>query len=316
MNIVFFGTSEFSVAILEKLVSDFFYPVLVVAQPDRPTGRKQVLTAPPIKHVCLTHRLPLLQPERVIDALAEIAAAKPDLIITASYGQIIPAAVLDLAKHGAINVHTSLLPKYRGASPIQAAILNGDTHTGITIMNMDAGMDHGPIILQKGLEIGADETAVSLHARLATLGADTLTKVLPDYLAGRMKPVAQDHAAATFCKIIKKEDARVDWQKSAVEVSRLVRAYFDWPCAWTMLPKGKRLKIVKARPVDAPKIGLQPGELFIDNERAFIGCTDGALELLDVQVEGKEHANVTDFARGYHALSGQRCPSPSLPNTA
>ena len=217
MRIVF-GTSIF-VAILEKLISDFFIQCLL-SQPDRPAGRKQILTAPPVKHVCETHRIPLLQPERVIDALAAIEKAKPDLIITASYGQIIPLSVLQSAALGAINVHTSLLPKYRGASPIQSAILAGDTETGITIMNMDAGMDHGPILLQKALSIGDEETAVSLHSRLATLGADMLAKCLPDYASGRLKPVPQDHRAATFCKLIKKEDARIQWSSDAVDIGR------------------------------------------------------------------------------------------------
>lgn len=306
MRIVFFGTSEFSVAILEKLISDFFYPVLVIAQPDRPAGRKQVLTPPPVKHICETHRIPLLQPEHVIDAARQIVDAKPDLIITASYGQIIPASILDAAPLGAINVHTSLLPKYRGASPIQAAILNGDTHTGITLMKMDAAMDHGPVLLQKSIPIGEDETAASLHSRLAALGADCLVKVLPDYKAGRMTALEQDHAQATFCKLIKKSDAAIDWTKDALVVSRAVRAYADWPYAWTILPTNKRLQILRARPATTKKL-LAPGELYLDGDRAFIGCSSGALELLDVRVEGKEQTSAASFARGYHALSGQQC---------
>lgn len=307
MRIVFFGTSEFSVAILEKLVSDFFYPVLVISQPDRPAGRKQTLTPPPVKHVCETHRLPLLQPERVIDALAEIEKAKPNLIITAAYGQIIPLSVLRLAPLGAINVHTSLLPKHRGASPIQSAILAGDTETGITIMNMDAAMDHGPILLQKALRIGAEETAVSLHARLASLGADMLAKCLPDYTSGRLKPVEQDHRAATFCKLIKKDDARIPWASDAVAIDRKVRAYFDWPCAWTMLPNGKRLKILHARPLPGEEKNAQPGRISIEGSRVFIDGLYGKLELMDVQVEGKEQMKAELFARGYHQLSEQIC---------
>lgn len=307
MRIVFFGTSEFSVAILEKLISDFFYPVLVVSQPDRPAGRKQTLTPPPVKHVCETHRIPLIQPERVIDALAAIEQAKPDLIITAAYGQIIPLTVLHLAPLGAINVHTSLLPKHRGASPIQSAILAGDAESGITIMNMDAAMDHGPILLQKALSIGEEETAVSLHARLASLGADMLAKCLPDYAAGRLKPVEQDHRAATFCKLMKKDDARINWSVDAIDISRMVRAYFDWPCAWTVLPNGKRLKILHARPVSSTEKNAQPGRMSIEGNRVFVDGLYGKLELLDVQVEGKERTVAEVFAHGYHQLSGQIC---------
>jgi methionyl-tRNA formyltransferase len=310
MRIVFFGTSEFSVAILEKLISDFFYPVLVVAQPDRPAGRKQTLTPPPIKHVCETHRISLIQPETVADATQKIADAKPDLIITASYGQIIPSAILDLARLGAINVHTSLLPLYRGASPIQAAILNGDAVTGITIMKMDAAMDHGPILLQKTIPIGENETAVSLHARLAALGADCLTKILPDYEKGRIVAVEQNHARASFCKLIKKSDAAIDWSKDATTIKRMVLAYTDWPYAWTILPNGKRMQIISAREHSNPN-SLKPGELHLEQDQAFIGTGDGALELFDVRVEGKEQTTAADFARGYHTLSGKHCTGVS-----
>jgi methionyl-tRNA formyltransferase len=306
MKFVFFGTSEFSVAILEKLISDFFYPVLVVSQPARPAGRKQVMTEPPIKHVCDTHQLKLVQPERVKDIQQMIADLKPDLIITASYGQIIPDNILSLPVHGALNVHTSLLPLHRGASPIQAAILAGDHETGVTIMKMDAQMDHGDILFQRKTMIEPNDSAVSLHARLANLGADTLTKILPDYISGKMKSIPQNHDKATFTKLIKKDDARLSFMRPVSEVERAVRAYYDWPCAWTMLPNGKRVKILHAS-AEEGHVDAVPGTLMLQDDHASIACPDGRLVLKLVQVEGKNTTPAAEFARGYHTLNGQAC---------
>lgn len=306
MKFIFFGTSEFSVAILEKLISDFFYPALVVSQPARPAGRKQIMTEPPIKHVCDTHLLKLLQPERVKDIEQTIAELKPDLIITASYGQIIPDSILSLAKHGALNVHTSLLPLHRGASPIQAAILAGDHETGVTIMKMDAQMDHGDIIIQRRTPIEPTDSAVSLHARLASIGADTLAKIIPDYVSGKLKATPQDHDSATFTKLIKKDDARLSFDRPVSDVERAVRAYYDWPCAWTVLPNGKRAKILQAA-MDTGEDAAEPGTLVIKEDQASIACKDGFLRLIHIQVEGKNTTPAAEFARGYHNLNGQRC---------
>lgn len=309
MNFVFFGTDDYSVAILEKLISDFYYPSLVISQPDKPVGRKQILTPPPIKHVCETHRLPMLQPAKAIEALDAIKKLGPDLFIVASFGQIIPQQLLDIPRLGAINVHTSLLPRHRGASPIQAAILHGDAVSGVTIMLMDSQLDHGPIIHQERLELSDHETNTSLRSRLATLGADTLCKVLPDFVKGNMKPIEQDHQAATFTKIIKKEDAKIDWNAPCLEIERMVRAYQDWPNAWTLLPNGKRMKILSAQahPYEERDTRETAGTLRIKNPHASIVCADGILALSAVQVEGKTEISAAEFSRGYQSLSGSLC---------
>lgn len=309
MKFVFFGTDDFSVAILEKLISDFYYPSLIISQPDKPVGRKQTLTPPPVKHVAETHGLPLLQPVKVREALPALQNLQPDLFIVASFGQIIPQEVLDRAKLGAINVHTSLLPRYRGASPIQAVILAGEHKTGITLMNMDAELDHGPILYQASLEVDERETQSSLRARLATLGADTLCKVLPDYVRGLLKPRAQDHASATFTTLVQKKDARLDWAQSCRALDRAVRAYEDWPWAWTTLPNGKRLQIFFAtyrRQADGETLP-PPGTIAISDSKISIACSDGWLVPNTVKVEGKEELSAEQFARGYHQWHGQRC---------
>ncbi len=305
MNFVFFGTDDFSTAILEKLISDFYYPVLVVSQPDKPVGRKQIMTPPPIKHVCETHNLRLVQPTKAIEAFEAIKAVKPDAYIVASFGQLIPQALLDIPAKGAINVHTSLLPAYRGASPIQNAIYHGESRTGITIMLMDAQLDHGPILHQEKLDITDTETNGSLRARLATLGADTLCKILPDFENGKLKAREQNHAQATFTKLITSEDARIDWNRKAVEIDRQVRAFQDWPTAWTILPNQKRLKIIRSLPV--MRASEQPaGTLDLSKEGFFVATSDGWLQILELQLEGKEIMRAETFIPGYKSLHGQR----------
>lgn len=308
MKYVFFGTDDYSAAVLEKLISDFYYPALVVSQPDRPVGRHQTLTPPAVKHICLTHRLPIVQPQRAAEAEETIRAVQPDVFIVASFGQIIPASLLAIPKHGAINVHTSLLPRHRGASPIQAALLAGDESTGVTIMLMDAQLDHGPILHQERIAIAPTDTNITLRAKLATVGADTLCKILPDYLHGKLSPRPQNHAVATTAGMIDKAYARLDWNKPCAEADRRVRAFQEWPWAWTNLPSGKRMQIMSAQPQPSPQPMRQaPGTLLIENEQARIACTDGWLLLREVQVEGKNACNGEAFSRGYRSLSGQSC---------
>ncbi len=306
MKFVFFGTDDFSVAILEKLMSDFYYPSLVISQPDKPVGRKQVMTPPPIKHVCETHRIPLLQPTKAIETLEAVRAIEPDLFIVASFGQLLPKALLAIPKQGAVNVHTSLLPAYRGASPIQAAIIDGQSHTGITIMVMDEQLGHGPIIHQERLAISPTETNGSLRARLATFGADTLCKILPDFLNGKIQVREQKHDVATFTTLITKEQAKVDWKQNAATIERQVRAYTDWPVAWTVLPNQKRLKIIEAGIANTDQVAI-PGTLAINAQGLRIAAQDGWLEVLRLQVEGKEETDAKQFSTGYKNLDGQQC---------
>ena len=306
MRYAFFGTSTFSVAILEKLVSDFYRPELVVTQPDRPAGRKRILTPPPVKAVCEDHCLPILQPANVREAEKALTELKLDLLIVAAYGQIIPKHILQLARLGAINVHASLLPHHRGASPIQTAILNGDRSTGITIMQMDEKMDHGAILFQKSLPISSTDTYRSLQAKLSTLGADVLAKTLPDISASRMRAYPQNESEVTYTRLLTKADAQINWQAAAETTDHQVRAFYDWPLAWTTLSSGKKMNILKAQPVQLEK-PLPPGTLIIQNDQAAIACGQGALLLQEVHVEGKQKTAGDVFARGYHTLNGTQC---------
>lgn len=307
MKYIFCGTSIFSVAILEKLMSDFYFPEFVITQPDKPVGRKQIMTAPPVKDVCLDHNIPCYQPEKIGQLAQMIKDADVDFLIVASYGQIIPQAVLDAAKRGGINVHTSLLPEYRGASPIQQAILDGEEQTGITIMKMDDKMDHGDIVFQKEIDIADTDTAESLQAKLAFLGADVLVKVLPDYTSGKLKSRIQNHDQASFTKIIKKADGKIDWNDSDQKIERKVRAYYDWPIAWTILPNKKRLKIYRSQLTELESEEA-PGTLVHFPDFFAIVCGNKKLLRIEkLQVEGSKEMSVKDFMNGYKDLNGKLC---------
>jgi len=309
MRFVFFGTPHFSVAILEKLINSFYQPLLIVTQPDKPAGRNNILSSPPTKDVATYHDIPLLQPSSLADIQDDLNKLNLDLIIVAAYGDIIPESILKIPKFGVLNVHPSLLPHYRGASPIQAAILNGDKRTGTTIMKMDAELDHGEIVLQKKITITVDETFTSLQAKLAHISADVLVKIIPDYLSGRLKSYPQRHNKATFTKTIKKEDAKIDWHQPAKKISQMIRAYEAWPRAWTILPNDKRCQIIKAR-IAKEFVGgekFKPGQIIFKNNKTAIFTKDLPLELLVVQIEGKDPISGEDFSRGYSNLSGLFC---------
>ncbi len=304
MKFAFFGTDDFSVAIIEKLISDFYYPSVIVTMPDKPVGRKQVLTPPAVKSVADHHRIPLLQPEKVDAINEELKKYDLDVLIVASYGKIIPQSTLDIPKKASINVHTSLLPAYRGSSPIQAAVRDGLDESGITIMMMDAKMDHGDIIFQKSIDLDEKETYRSLHSKLAHIGAETLTRILPDFLSGKMKPKQQNHDQATYTEMIKKEDAKIDWSKSVEEIDQLIRASYDWPIAWTLLPDTKRLKVIQATPELRDE--LKPaGTIVFDHNQIEIFCQNGVLILERLQVEGKKEMTPKDFISGYHKFHEQ-----------
>jgi methionyl-tRNA formyltransferase len=312
MNIVFWGTPEFAAIILDTLIKNKYLPVAVVTAPDKPVGRKKILTPPPVKVLAQKHNLFILQPVKIkenFNLKSEILNLKPDLFIVSAYGLILPKEILDIPKYGSLNVHPSLLPKYRGASPIQATILNGDKVTGVTIILMDEKMDHGPILAIKEFEIkNLKITYPELSYELANLGAKLLIETLPKWLKGEIKPIPQDDLKATYTKIIKKEDGKINWQRSAEEIERMIRAYSPWPGTYTFLKfknrKPKMLKIIKA---EILKINHQkePGIVFLtENKKLAVTCGQDALILEEIQLEGKRQMAAREFINGHPWIIG------------
>ena len=293
MRCVFLGTPAFAVPTLEALVSAGHEVIRVVTQPDRPRGRSQQLTASPVKEAALRFGLPVYQPERIRrpEAVQYLAGLTPDAMIVVGYGQIIPQSVIDIPPHGIINVHASLLPKYRGAGPIQWAIANGETRTGVTSMRIDAGLDTGDMLLKAETEIGPEETAVELGARLAARGAALLVETLEGIAS--IMPREQDQAQATYAPLLKKEDGLIDWRRPAHAIHNRVRGFQPWPGAYTRF-RGRQLHIWKSR-VAAPSAGA-PGQLLLHPLRAL--CGEGALELIEVQLEGRKRIAAEAFANG------------------
>ena len=315
MRIVFMGTPEFSVPPLEYLIKSEYQVVGVYTQPDKPTGRGRTLEQLPVKRVALQHGLELFQPVKLRnpDEVARLAALKPDLILVAAFGQILPQSVLDIPKFGCLNIHPSLLPEYRGATPIPAAILAGDKETGVTIMLMDAGMDTGPIISQIIVGIEPDDTTESLTTRLAQAGVRLLGEALPLWFEGSLKPQPQDGSKATYTKPVTKDDGTIDWQMSAVEISRRIRAFHPWPGCYTWW-QGKLLKVLEA--VALHKEGsLTPGKVvdLASGQPAVVGVEtgDGILGLLHIQLEGKRALTASEFLLGQRAFVGSTLGSKS-----
>lgn len=308
IHLLFFGTSSFAVPSLKALANDPRFSILaVVTQPDRPVGRHAELQAPPAKKTAHELGLPVVQFETVkndeaYEALLKYGSASSpqsgaDIAVVASFGQIIPERVLTLTKHGMINVHASILPKYRGASPINEAIKQGDTETGVTIMKMDARLDHGPILKIATEPIREDETTATLEPRLAKLGADMLTDTIADYIAGKIQPTEQNHDAATKVNLLKREDGKIDWTRPAQEIERIVRAYDPWPGTFTIID-GKRVKIL------ATKIGgtseKLPTSPVTDDGYPAIVCGDKKIvRLIKVQPEGKQPMDGKAFLAGH-----------------
>ncbi len=293
MRLVFLGTPRFAVPTLERIVEAGHHVELVISQPDRPRGRGRETAAPPVKESALRLELPVYQPERVRrpEAVERLAAIAPEAMVVVGYGQIIPQAVIDIAPLGILNVHASLLPKYRGAAPVQWAIAGGETHTGVTIMRIDAGLDTGDILRVRETEIGPEENAIDLAARLSIMGADLLVETLADLPC--ITPCKQDFAQATYAPILKKEDGLVDWTRSAREIHDRVRGFQPWPGAWTRF-RGQTLLIWKAR---VGERDLAPGTLRREGG-LWAGCGAGALDLLELQLEGRKRISGEDFANG------------------
>jgi len=304
MRLAFLGTPAFAVPTLERLVERGHRVLAVLTQPDRPKGRGQALAMPPVKEAALRLGLPVYQPERVkrAEAVEYLRALAPEAMVVVGYGQIIPQSILDIPPLGILNVHASLLPKYRGAGPIQWSIVNGETVTGVTIMRIDAGLDTGPTLLKAETAIGAEETAPELGRRLSTMGAELLIEALDGLADGRIVPEPQDNAQATYAPMLKKEDGRIDWRHSAAQVHNRVRGMTPWPGAYATF-RSAALHIWRARPVDSSG-GRAPGAI----ERVkplVVACGEGALELIEVQMEGRKRMPAADFANGHRLVENE-----------
>ncbi len=279
IKIIFIGTSEFAVPALEKLIKNNYTLLAVITALDKPVGRKQEITPSPIKQIALKYNLP------ISSEISKISFSQPDLIVLAAYGQIIPKNILEIPKFGCLNLHPSLLPKYRGPSPIQTAILNNEQETGITIMKMDEKIDHGPIIAQKKITMTPDENYQTLEKKLSQLAANFLIEILPQYLQNKIKPQAQDESQASYTKILTREDGQINWQQTAQTIARKIRAFYPWPGAWTDFNE-KRVKILQAKAVDK-------------KQEATVPAGKGFLLLELVQPAGKKPMTGKEFFRGH-----------------
>ncbi|HUS49951.1 MAG TPA: methionyl-tRNA formyltransferase [Candidatus Paceibacterota bacterium] len=304
MKIIFIGTPQFGAIILEGLARNNYKPVLVITAPDKPVGRKQILTPSEVKKLARKYNIPIIQPQKIENCELEIENLRPDLIISASYGQIIPKEILKIPKYGSLNVHPSLLPKYRGPSPIQQAILNGDKKTGITIYLMDEKIDHGPIISDLQFPISKKFNYQELKKELAELGLKLLLKTIPKWTNDEIKSKPQDESKASYTKIIKKEDGKIDWSKSADEIERQIRAFYPWPGTFTFWNK-KRLKILEAdvsKPSDNKNYSL--GETFFSDKKLLVSCGRNFLIIKKLQLEGKRTTNAEEFLKGHSDFIG------------
>ena len=300
MRVVFIGTGAIGVPALRRLLASDHQIVGVVTQPDRPAGRHQTMQVSPIKSVIAQqgpgNAVELLQPERIKNpgAVQQIAALHPDVIVVVAYGQILPRSVLEIPAIACLNVHASLLPRWRGAAPIQAAIAAGDSETGITIMYMDEGLDTGEILLQRRLAIAPEETGASLHDRLAELAPDALLQALRELRAGSAPRVPQDSSASTYAPKLRRDDGLIDWKLPAEVIVRKIRAYQPWPGAFTLL-QGRHLKIFAAMTTDSTG---PPGQLVSTDDQITIAAGAGAVSLLEIQPEGKRRMSVAEYLRG------------------
>lgn len=308
LRIIFFGTAELAVASFEALTAkDKFQVVAAVTQPDKPRGRDLQLQPSPVKAAAMRLGIPVLQPKRAREEtfLGELRQSAPDLIVVAAYGQILPQVLLDIPKHGSLNVHTSLLPRHRGAAPIQWAILSGDAETGVTIMKMDAGLDTGPILTMRKTPVLDEDTGQSLHDRLAGMGAELLLETIPGWISGRMTPQPQPEGS-TYARKIEKSDGLVNWEEPSIEIWRKIRAFNPWPGAYTYLPsdeKKRLIKLWKAAPVDLP--GPAGTILSAGRDGIVVGTGVGSLRVLELQAEGKKRMAAQDYLAGNALEPGQ-----------
>lgn len=303
LRIIFMGTPEFACPTLQMLIDRGEKVVAVVTQPDRPKGRGQQLQAPPVKELALQHGIPVLQPVkvRVPAALEELEAFRPDLIVVVAFGQILPKALLEMPQYGCINIHASLLPRYRGAAPINWCIINGESETGITTMQMDVGLDTGDMLLIRSIPIGGAETASDLHDRLATLGASTMAETLDLLRAGQLQPEKQDDSQTCYAPMLKKELGAIDWSKDALAIHRLIRGVTPWPGAYSALD-GKMLKVLRARISDGS--GAPGTVIAAGRDGLEVACGQGSIIIEELQLEGKKRLPAADFLAGYKVAPG------------
>lgn len=305
LRIIFMGTPEFACPTLQRLLDRGENVIAAVTQPDRPKGRGQKEEPPPVKVLAQRYGIPLFQPDRVrvpasVERIRELA---PDLVVVVAFGQILPQALLDIPRYGCINVHSSLLPRYRGAAPINWAIINGEAETGVTTMMMDAGLDTGDMLLVKRTPIGPDEDARALHDRLALLGAEALAETLDLLVAGKLEPVSQDSSQSCYAPLLKKETGEIDWNVNPAAVRNLVRGVTPWPGAWTRL-NGLLLKVFRVQTSGGsgePGVVLAAGKDGIE-----VACGAGSVIIEELQLEGKKRLPVRDFLAGYTLTTGLR----------
>ena len=311
MRLVFLGTPAFAVPTLERMVEAGHRVLAVVTQPDRPRGRGQHPSPPPVKEAAARLGLPVFQPERVRlpEAVEFLRVQEAEAMVVVGYGQIIPQTVIDLAPLGIVNVHASLLPKYRGAGPIQWAILNGETRTGVTTMRIDAGLDTGDMLLKSWTEIGPDENGIELGQRLAAMGADLLVETLAAMAAGAIVAEKQDSSQATYARLLKKEDGMLDWSLPAPAIHNRVRGLQPWPGAYTTF-RGQTLHLWKSR-LAPPPVNPLPGP-FASVKPLVVNCGSGALELIEVQLEGRKRISSADFANGRRLTENENMGGPTL----
>ncbi len=305
MRIIYFGTSTFGATVLRTLLEKKIVPVAVVTQPDRPAGRGQELGTSPVKRLAQMHNLPILQPKKLdASALMELRALQPTCFVVAAYGAFLPQSFLSLPPRGALNVHPSLLPLYRGPSPIQSAILSGDAETGVSIMLLDRDMDHGPIFTQQRIAIAKDVTADTLSDQLAVLGGTLLADILPRWHTDAIRPVEQEHTKATITKLLTKDDGHLDWTRDASFLARHIRAMAPWPGSWTMFGS-KRLRITAALPLANTHDAAHGTVLPLSAEGLLpVACNQSTLAIFSLQMEGKKEMSAAEFLRGHSNIIG------------
>ncbi len=297
MRIVFMGTPDFAVPCLQRLYDKGNDVCAVFCQPDKPQGRKMIMTAPPVKQKAVELGIPVCQPAtlKTDESFEILERLSPDLIVVVAYGKILPQRVLELPRYGCINIHASLLPELRGAAPIQWAVINGLEETGVTSMQMNAGLDTGDILLTSKVKIGENETSEELWNRLSLLAPDVLEKTLEELEAGTLNPVKQDDLASTYAPLLSKEISAIDWNTDCTAVHNKIRGLYSWPCALTFI-NGKKIKLLKS--VKCPQINGKPGQIVDSDGKLIIACKTGAVEIFTLQAEGKKAMSASDYLRG------------------